>query len=72
MHGTFGYGLRYVSSGEVRLQGYKDFDWVGSAVDKLSTLGCCFRLRSFTISGKKVYVALSTSYRVYCNQYPNL
>jgi hypothetical protein len=60
LHGTVGYGLRYVSGGEVRLQGYTDSDWVGSAVDRLSTLGCCFNLRSITISRKQVFVALST------------
>jgi hypothetical protein len=64
LRGTVGYGLRYDSSGEVRLQGYTDFDWAGSAVDKKSTLGCCFILGSATISWfsrKKTYVALSTT-----------
>jgi hypothetical protein len=26
LHGIVGYGLRYVSGGEVRLQGYTNFD----------------------------------------------
>jgi hypothetical protein len=29
LHGTIGYGLRYVSGGEVKLQGYTDSDWAG-------------------------------------------
>jgi hypothetical protein len=40
-----------VSGGEVRLEGYTDFDWVGSVVDRLSTSGSCFRLGSSTIYG---------------------
>jgi hypothetical protein len=44
LHGTVGYGLRNVSDGEVKLQGYTDFDWVGSAVDWKSTSRCCFSL----------------------------
>jgi hypothetical protein len=43
---------QYISGGEVRLHGYTDYDWEGSAVDRLSTLGCCFNLGSITISGK--------------------
>jgi hypothetical protein len=38
LHGTVGYGLRYVSGGDVKLQGYTDSDWAGSAVDRKSTL----------------------------------
>jgi hypothetical protein len=34
LHGTVGYGLRYVSDGDVKLQGYTDSDWVGSVVDQ--------------------------------------
>jgi hypothetical protein len=33
LHGTIGYGLRYVSDGAVKLQGYTDSDWAESAVD---------------------------------------
>jgi hypothetical protein len=39
LHGMIGYGLRYVSDGEVKLQGYENSDWLGSAVDKKITLG---------------------------------
>jgi hypothetical protein len=41
--GMVGYRLRYVSDGEVKLQGYIDSDWVGSAVGKKITSGCCFK-----------------------------
>jgi hypothetical protein len=37
LRGTVGYGLRYVSGGDVKLQGYTDSDWAGSAVDRKST-----------------------------------
>jgi hypothetical protein len=63
-HGVVGYGLRYVSSGDVKLQGYTDFDWVGNAVDRNSTFVCCFSLGSNMISclsRKHKSVALSTS-----------
>jgi hypothetical protein len=64
LHGTVGYGLRYVSDGEVKLQGYTNFDWAGSAVDRKSTSGCCFSLGSGMISWlsrKQTSVALSTA-----------
>jgi hypothetical protein len=50
VRGTIGYGLRYVSGGDVKLQGYTDFDWAGSAADRKSTSGCCFSLGSCMIS----------------------
>jgi hypothetical protein len=34
LHGTVGYGLRYVSGGDVKLQDYTDSDYKGSAVDR--------------------------------------
>jgi len=33
LHGIVGYGLRYVSDGDVKMKGYIDSDWAGSAVD---------------------------------------
>jgi hypothetical protein len=63
LHGTVGYGLRYVSSGDVKLQGYTNYDWVGSAVDQKSTSECCFSLGSSMISWlsrKQTSVALNT------------
>jgi hypothetical protein len=38
------YGSRYLGDGEVKMQGYSYIDWVGSLVDRKSTLGCCFSL----------------------------
>jgi hypothetical protein len=62
LDGMIGYGLRYVSGGDVKLQGYTDSDWVGSVVDQKNTSGCCFSLESGMISWlsrKKTSVALS-------------
>ena len=44
LRGTIGHGLRYTSSIDMRLQGYTDYDWAGSTVDRKSTSGCCFTL----------------------------
>jgi hypothetical protein len=33
LHGIVGYGLRYVSDGDVKMEGYIDSDWEGSVVD---------------------------------------
>jgi hypothetical protein len=40
LRGIVGYGLRYASSIGMRLRGYVDFDWAGSAVDKKSSSQC--------------------------------
>lgn len=48
LHGTINDGLRY-TSGEMRLHGYTDADWVGSIVDRKSTYGCYFILGSAMI-----------------------
>jgi hypothetical protein len=48
----------------MRLQGYADADWAGSAVDQKSTSGCCFTLGSVMVSWcsmKQSFVALSTA-----------
>ena len=37
LRGIVGYGLRYVSGGEVRLHGYTYFDWVDSEIDRNNT-----------------------------------
>ena len=61
--GTIGYGLKYTSIGGVRLFGYTDSDWVGSAVDRKNTSRCCFSMGSAMIyrsSKKQSFVALST------------
>jgi hypothetical protein len=64
LHGMVGYGLRYVSSGDVKLQGYTDSDGTGSAVDRKNTSRCCFSLGSGMISWlsrKQTSLALSAS-----------
>eukprot|EP00253_Pinus_taeda_P036516 PITA_36516 len=61
--GTVSYGLRYVSNGEVQLQGYTNSDWERSAKDRKSTSRCCFSLGSAMISWmskKQTFVTLST------------
>jgi hypothetical protein len=48
----------------MRLQGYADADWAGSAVDRKTTSGCCFTLGSAMVSWcsrKQTFVALSTA-----------
>ena len=48
----------------INLEGYVDSDWVGSSIDRKSTSGCCFSMRSSVISWfstKKSHVALSTA-----------
>ena len=50
LKGTLDYGLRYASSGEIKLHGYADSDWGGSAKDRKITSRCCFSLVSGMIS----------------------
>eukprot|EP00253_Pinus_taeda_P003483 PITA_03483 len=63
LRGTITHGLRY-TTGDVRLLGYTDVDWVGSVVDRKSTSGCCFSLGFASISWmsrKQKSMALSTA-----------
>jgi hypothetical protein len=63
LRGTIMYGLRYASNDEVKLHGFIDSDWVGSAKDRKSTYGLCFSLGSTMISWasrKQKCVALNT------------
>jgi hypothetical protein len=63
LHGTIGYGLRYVSGEDVKLQEYTNSDWAGSAVNQKSTSRCFFSLGSCMISWlnmKKKSMALHT------------
>ena len=50
LHGMVRYGLRYTSIRGVRLFGYIDSDWAGSAVDQKSTSSYCFSMGSVMIS----------------------
>jgi hypothetical protein len=50
LQGTIGYGLRYASIVDMRLQGYVDVYWVGSAMYHKSTSGCCFTLGPARVS----------------------
>ena len=62
VRGTMEYGLRQLGDGEVKLQGYTCLDWVGSAIDRNNTSGCCLSLGSKMISWfsrKQTFVALS-------------
>jgi hypothetical protein len=62
--GTIGYGLRYDSSVDLRLQAYVDADWEGSTVDRKSTSGFCFTLGSTMVSWcrrKQSFVELITT-----------
>ena len=64
MKGTVDYGLKYEANQKINLEGYVDSDWEGSAIDRKSTLGCCFSMGSGVISWfsrKQSCVALSTA-----------
>jgi hypothetical protein len=64
LRGTIGYGLRYISGGDVKLQGYTKFVWAGNTVDQKSTFRCCFSMGSIMISWlnrKQTSMALSTT-----------
>jgi hypothetical protein len=50
LRGTMEYGMRYLGGDGVRLQGYTDLDWAGSAGDRKNTSRCCFSLGSTVIS----------------------
>ena len=62
--GMVDYGLKYDTNQKINLEGYVDSDWAGSAIDRKSTLGCCFSIGLGVISWfskNKSYVALSTA-----------
>jgi hypothetical protein len=63
LKGIVEYGLSYLGGDEVKLQECLDSNWVGSATDKKSTLGCCFSLGSTMVSWfnkKQTSMALSS------------
>ena len=70
--GTTDYGLKYDANQKINLEGYVDSDWASSAIDRKSTLGCCFSMGSGVISWfnrKQSCVALSTSEAEYVVAY---
>ena len=63
LKGTVEYVLKYDVNQKINLEGYVDLYWVGSAIDRKSTLRCYFSMRSGVISwfGRKdSCMALST------------
>ena len=50
LKGTIDYGLKNDTNQKINLEGYVDSDWVGSAIDRKSTLGRCFSMGSGVIS----------------------
>ena len=64
LKGTAEYGLKYDTNQKINLEGYVDSDWVGSAIDRKSTSGCCFSMGARVISWfsrKQSCMALSTA-----------
>ena len=63
---TVEYGIKYEVNQNINLEGYVDSDLKGSAIDRKSTLRCCFSMRSGVISlfsRKQSYMALSIAKR---------
>ena len=50
LKGIVDYGLKYEVNQKINLEGYVDLDWAGSAIDRKSTSGCFFNMRSGVIS----------------------
>ena len=44
LKGTVDYGLKYEADQKINLEGYVDSYWVGNAINRKSTLGCCFSM----------------------------
>jgi hypothetical protein len=64
LQGKVGHGLRYTSSISMMLQGYTNFDWERSAVERKITFECFFTLGSTMVSWcskKHTSVVLSTA-----------
>ena len=64
LKGTFEYGLWYRQTDEVKLHGFMDADWAGSPIDRKSTSGGIFSIRSTIASWynrKQIFVALSSA-----------
>ena len=61
---TIDYGLKYEVNQKIKLEGYADSYWVGSAINRKSTPWCCFSMGSGVISWfsrKQSCAALSTA-----------
>ena len=68
LKGIVEYELKYEVTQNINLEGYVDLDWAGSAIDRKSTLRCCFSMRSSVISWfsrKESCMALSTTKEKY-------
>ena len=50
LKGTVDYVLKYDANQKINLEGYVDLYWEDSAIDRKSTLRCCFSMRSSVIS----------------------
>ena len=50
LRGTIYYGIKYEVSQKINLEGYVDSNWVGSAIDRKITSGCCFSMGLGVIS----------------------
>jgi hypothetical protein len=64
LHGMLNYSFRYASNNDVKLHGFTNSVWAGSAYDIKSTSDICFILGSALISQdrrKQKYVALNTT-----------
>ena len=64
LKGNLRYGLRYASNYEIRLHGFIDSGWKGSAEGRKSTSRCCFSLGLGMISllsRNKAIISLSTA-----------
>jgi hypothetical protein len=62
LRGTYEYGLWYRQMDELKLHGFTDAYWAGNPMDRKSTSGGIFSIRSTVISWyirKKIYVVLS-------------
>ena len=58
------YDPKYDANQKINLEGYVDSDWLSSAINGKSTLGCCFSMGLGVISWfsrKQSFVALSTA-----------
>ena len=42
LKGPVDYGIKYDTNQKINLDGYVDFDWLGSSIDRKITSGCCF------------------------------